>query len=408
MARKFLEENSITRKDFFIVSILLVNAFVWHYLTLMMINNILTDLNVTSTENFAIWTVYYTAIIASSIIGSILSNKTNRLNFIYFWMILGVVSSPLPILINISAVLPALIISILWGTSFGIGMPSCLAYFADHTRIEKRGRKSGIIWLITNLSAPLLMILFGMFNLIVNLMIFTLWRASGLLIFFLNPKKKFVSEAKKNGSFSSIFHDKSFILYFIAWFMFMFIERSEAPVIRFFLDDLHYPIIAPIIGSFSALIGGIVSDWIGRKRMVLYGFIAFGIAYAMIGIAPDALFSRYFFLIVESISTGIFLVTFVLILWGDLSKPGTKEKYYAIGEIPLFLTMIIQLLLGPYFMAIPNTSAFSLASVFLFLAVLPLLYAPETLPEKKIRLRRLRKYMDTAKKVKEKYTKKGR
>lgn len=263
MARKFLEEISFTRKDFFIVSILLVNAFVWHYLTLMMINNILTDLNVTSAENFAIWAVYYTAIIASSIIGSILSSKINRLNFLYFWMILGVVSSPLPILINISAVLPALIISILWGTSFGIGMPSCLAYFADHTRIEKRGRKSGIIWLITNLSAPLLMILFGMFNLIVNLMIFTLWRASGLLILFLNPKKKFVSEAKKNGSFSSVFHDKSFILYFIAWFMFMFIERSEAPVIRFFLDDLHYSIIAPIIGSFSALIGGhcIRLDW---------------------------------------------------------------------------------------------------------------------------------------------------
>jgi len=49
-----------------------------------------------------------------------------------------------------------------------------------------------------------------------------------------------------------------------------------------------------------------------------------------------------------------------------------------------------------------------LASVFLFLAVLPLLYAPETLPEKKIRLRQLRKYMAAAKKVKEKYTKKGR
>ena len=296
MVGTFLDETSITRKDFFMVFILLSNAFVWHYLTLIMINSLLMNLNVTSTDNFIIWVAYYMAIIVSSIIGSILSSKINRLKFLYFWIILGVVSSPLPILINISAVSHALIISILWGISFGVGMPSCLAYFADYTLVEHRGRASGIIWFITNLSAPFLMILFGMFNLLVNSMIFAVWRVSGLVILFLNPKKIFVSEARKNSSFSSVFHDKTFILYFIAWFMFMFIDRSEAPVLRFFLEDLNYSVIAPIIGSFSALIGGIVADWIGRKRMVLYGFIAFGIAYAMMGIAPDVLFSRYFFL----------------------------------------------------------------------------------------------------------------
>jgi len=58
-------------------------------------------------------------------------------------------------------------------------------------------------------------------------------------------------------------------------------------------------------------------------------------------------------------------------------------------------------------MLIPNTSAFSLASFFLFLAVLPLLYAPETLPEKKIELRRLRKYVETAKKFQRKYAEKA-
>jgi len=366
------------------------------------------ELNATHTENLVIWTAHYMAIIISSIAGSILSSKINRLNFFYFWMILGVVTSPLPALLNNFVVIHALIISVLWGISFGLGMPSCLAYFADYTSIENRGRVSGIIWLITNLSAPPIMIIFGMFNLLIGSIFFALWRASGLVIFFLNPKEISVSETKKNSSFTSIFHDKSFILYFIAWFMFMFIDRSEAPVLRFFLGDLYYFIIAPIIGSFSAFIAGLLSDWIGRKRIVLYGFITFGIAYAMIGIAPDASFSRYFFLAIESISTGIFYVTFILLLWGDLSQHGTKEKYYAIGEIPFFFTWIIQLFLAPYFMAIPNTSAFSLASVFLFLAVIPLLYAPETLPEKKIRLRQLRKYMAAAKKVKEKYTNKGR
>ena len=45
------------------------------------------------------------------------------------------------------------------------------------------------------------------------------------------------------------------------------------------------------------------------------------------------------------------------------------------------------------------TRAFSLAAFFLFVAVLPLWIAPETLPEKKMELRRLRNFADEAKKT---------
>jgi MFS family permease len=166
--------------------------------------------------------------------------------------------------------------------------------------------------------------------------------------------------------------------------------------------------LGPIIGSFSALTAGLLSDRIGRKRVVLYGFITLGIAYAIIGTIPAVSLSWYFYLVIDSIATGILWVTFILILWGDLSRSRASEKYYVIGGIPYFLSSIIQLLSTSYIMPIPPLSAFSLASFFLFLAVLPLLYAPETLPEKKIRLRRLRKYTDAAKKVKEKYTKEER
>jgi F0F1-type ATP synthase membrane subunit b/b' len=51
----------------------------------------------------------------------------------------------------------------------------------------------------------------------------------------------------------------------------------------------------------------------------------------------------------------------------------------------------------------PLGTTFSLAAFFLFLAVVPLMYAPETLPEKKVRERELRDYLEKAKKTKEKY-----
>jgi hypothetical protein len=47
---------------------------------------------------------------------------------------------------------------------------------------------------------------------------------------------------------------------------------------------------------------------------------------------------------------------------------------------------------------------FSVASFFLFLAVIPLMFAPETLPEKTLKERELKQYVEKAKKTKEKYT----
>jgi len=95
----------------------------------------------------------------------------------------------------------------------------------------------------------------------------------------------------------------------------------------------------------------------------------------------------------------------LLIVWGDLSQHSSREKYYAIGVMPFFLSTIIQeyLISVPDLMNILPISAFSMAAFFLFMAVLPLLYAPETLPQKKMELRRLREFAEDAKKAREKY-----
>ena len=403
------EDSSTDRKNRFIASFLVINALAWLFTISMMLDNLLISLEVTETQNIIIWTVYYVTLTGSGIIGATLSNKVNRIKFLGLWIIFGALISSFPALFINPTVNQMPILAIFLGGSLGIGMPSCLAYFADNTSIEKRGLTSGMIFLFTNLAAiPLFSIVSTNSNIVLSWVILAIWRASGLLVFFLKPKEKIVSETKTKDSFKVIFSNKSFLLYFVAWFMFMLVDRSEAPMVRFFLNDPTYFMLAPIIGSFSAFVACLLADRVGRKRIVITGFVTFGIAYAVIGIVPDLAFSRYFFLAIESVSTGILVATFVLLLWGDLSEFGSREKYYAIGISPFFLTSIIQLFSGPYFMEIPNTSAFSLAAFFLFLAVLPLLYAPETLPEKKMELRRLRKFADDAKKAKEKYERKGK
>jgi hypothetical protein len=88
-----------------------------------------------------------------------------------------------------------------------------------------------------------------------------------------------------------------------------------------------------------------------------------------------------------------------------LAGARSSKKYFALGALPLLFSNVLQKLIGPDLAAsVPVTAVFSLSSIFLFLAVLPLLYAPETLSEKRIRERELRGYLEKAKKVKEEYT----
>jgi MFS family permease len=157
-----------------------------------------------------------------------------------------------------------------------------------------------------------------------------------------------------------------------------------------------------ITGVFT-LVGGVSCDRIGRKIMVLYGFVSIGVAYAVLSIAPGNVLMWYFYMIIEAVAWGIFYPIFILTLWGDLSQPYVREKYYAIGNIPFFIVGIFELFIGPYASLIHPEAAFSLAAFFLFLAVIPLLYAPETLPEKRIKERELKEYLEKAKKLKEKH-----
>jgi len=71
------------------------------------------------------------------------------------------------------------------------------------------------------------------------------------------------------------------------------------------------------------------------------------------------------------------------------------------------ITSIIPPLFASIIAPVSANAAFSLASFFLFLAVLPLMYAPETLPQRKLELQRLKSYVEQAKKFQEKHAKKS-
>jgi MFS family permease len=393
-------------KDFFTVFVLLFNTFSWLFMTRRILSTILSDQG--DQLILVTWGVYDLTLIGSGIVGAVLSSRVRRLQFIYFWMLLGTLASILPSFIP-NPKTYVLGISFLWSVALGLGIPSSFAYFAESTDFENRGRISGLIFLAANLSAPFI-VLFLTTDATFNFILSTVWRGLGLLILLaLKPQAKMPLDESKTVSFISVLKNKTFLLYLLPWLMFSMIDGFEKLFFQNFLSpDLFnlLRMIGALIGTIFAFIGGLLSDLVGRKRIVIYGFVSLGLAYAAVGVASANYISWYFYSVIDGIAWGIFTVTFVLTLWGDLSPPKGREKYYAIGSIPFFLAEFAGLVLVP-FMWIPLNAAFSVASLFLFLAVLPLMYAPETLPEKKMEIRRLKGYIEQAKKFTEKYTKKN-
>jgi MFS family permease len=210
----------------------------------------------------------------------------------------------------------------------------------------------------------------------------------------------------KNPSVLSVLHERRFVLYLVPWIMFCLVNSLEAPILRGFFgsDFFNFVVVAELaISSISALIGGLVADRMGRKLVAIVGFAMLGVGYAVLGLFPEYGVSRYLYVAVDGIAWGLFVVIFFMVLWGDLAGSMGKDRYYLLGGLPFLLSWLIQLLVEPYAESISIYAAFSLASFFLFLAVLPLLYAPETLPEKRIKDRELKGYVEKAKKAKEKY-----
>ena len=135
------------------------------------------------------------------------------------------------------------------------------------------------------------------------------------------------------------------------------------------------------------------------------GFIMLGISYAVLGTFPELYVSQVVFAVVSGIAGGMFGAVFLMTLWGDLAEGVEPEKYYAIGALPYLLSGFLELLVAPYLKdSISPYATFSFAAFFLFIAVFPLWLAPETLPEKQIKDRELKGYIEKAKKTKEKYT----
>ena len=412
MERKSVITSVLFQREFLSVLIIVVNAFSWYFPLYIFFGNVLRDFQMGSGFLEVALGVQFAGAVGFAIIGTTLVKRfLSRDSLLAIWIFIGIIASLLMVTLETFSMECVLLVSFLLGTSLGFGFPSCLAYFGDNTNVENRGLLGGITFFASGLSILIVgLTLSFTTSILVAALILAAWRGIGLISFLLAKRKHdHQKETVIEISYKSVLQDRSFLLYMLPWTMFCLINFLEVPIVfDFFGDEIsaYMPIVEFGIGGFVALVGGWFADSVGRKRIIIIGFISLGIGFAVLGLFQDIILFWYLHIILDGIAWGIFSLMFYLVIWSELAGKRTKEKYYLFGVLPFLIASYIQVLFTPFAKEVPFSAAFSLASFFLFIVVLPLLYAPETMPEKKMELRRLRSFAEDARKAKEKYERK--
>ncbi|MBN1244172.1 MFS transporter [Candidatus Bathyarchaeota archaeon] len=412
MFRTKMQNGVETNKKTAVVNLVIVaNAFIWYFYSYVFLQKAINASEV-STETATIFGINIATIAVAAILSaSRINHSKNRLRFLYYWMLAGVVVSLTPFVINLATFAGLVAFSVIVGLYFGLGMPVCLAYYAAHTKTETRARLSGIVFFFIGLGFILLNSM-EISNLMLDAIFLSAWRGAGVAILVTLKPRETKPDTSGRVSFGSVLSNKAFLLYFIPWCLFMIVNLLIAPLTAKLFGNLLSEDVLTLssgidnaIAFVVAVISGFFADLIGRKRLTITGFSLLGIGYAVLGLFPGDLNGYWLFTVIDGITWGIFYTIFLITIWGDLAQGKASEKYYSIGSLPFLLAVFVRLSLGTQIVdLVPSYGFFSFAGVFLFLAVLPLVYAPETLPEKTIKERELKGYLEKARKEAEKYS----
>ncbi|XES77827.1 MAG: MFS transporter [Candidatus Bathyarchaeia archaeon] len=381
---------------------LVANPLIWYYAVIIFLERTINDLPFTNTDLTIFWGLHFFGIVVTAIVGATLYKKIEQKKLLTIWMLTGSLASLSLIASGTTSTTILCIIALTLGASLGFGMPMCMSCFTHIIPIESRGRVSGIVMFITGLGLFAFSIT-PISNLLLLGVTLGLWRLSSIFVLRrLNPPEKKDTEVT---TYKSIITQQSFVLYFAPWVMFCLVNYLGSQVQVDIVGEATVAIMAIIqnamLGIF-AVVGGFLLDKIGRKRMAIAGFVMLGIDTASLGLIPaTSVWINYTSAVIDGIAWGFLLVIFIVTIWGDLSNNVGTSKFYAMGVAPFFISKFLEFTIGENLSrnivdGAGKSGLFSFLAFFLFLAVLPLVYAPETLPERVMKSRDLKSYAEKA------------
>lgn len=343
----------------------------------------------------------------STIIGSQISDRVDLRKLLFFWIVVGLAS--IVFLAVAKGVILSFLSCILLGFSIGFGLPSCMALFAEYTAVEKRAKVAGGIVFETFIMLILADITVSSLNLgTTGIILFAIvFRSISIIPLAIDSCKR---ENIKARSWGSIISYKNYTLYLIPWMIFNIIGE---------LDRYVWPklLVNPAnIAAFNtgrlmeyigimvfALVAGFAADRLGRRPPFITSLAILGISFTLLGLYPLPI-TIMTYLSVTGFAWSFLMVIYLCVV-GDLSLAGSREKFYGIAfAIPLAIYMFVR---GIVPIIIPSIMTYGappqilspILTIVLFLSIIPVLQAKETLPEQKKNERRIKEYIDKVGKV---------
>jgi MFS family permease len=389
------KEIKISSRKLFAVTILVSGSLAWSFFVLFAFENIFISYVSSPFPVYVGQALFLSFGAISAIIGSLISERVSRRKFLWSWIALGALASA-----SIAAFSETDFIwvsSLLLGVSLGLGYPSFTAVLGDCTVVEERARVSGLVIFVTFVTVLFAAGLVSFMNLgLMGVVVVSLFlRLSSILALILEPCER---EKGKKKTWLEILAHRGFYLYLFPWLMFniavgltsfIFLGLTQEYNTAYANGNLmHY-----MGAGIGAVIAGFVADRFGRKQPIIIGLVMLGISFGFLGLATSSL-SLFVYLTISGFAWG-FLIVVYLAVPGDVSLPGLKERFYALGIV---LPLIIYAGLGASAMLLnivaPADSLSSVLNIILFLSVYPVLRAKETLAREKISERKMKEYVE--------------
>ncbi len=394
----FTEDIRITPKKLAAAILLNSGTLAWFFLLIIY----MWDISAWVTLNNEFWGYYNIGpslflgfAVLWSIIASFAGGKVNRRNLLISSVALGTLSTI--VLIMFQGTVLATVTIFLMGVSFGLGLPSSMSLVADYTAVEERARVSGAIILFAFLLAFASMAAIRIFNLEISylVLLLALLRSTSFPAFVIDKcsRQEVTNMAVTHLSIDAY---KQLALYLLPWMMFVVVssmawnlipENSEAAAI----GTVYRYIFIAVFG----LLSGVVADRFGRKQPIIMGLVVLGISFALLGFFGITDTNVIIYLALSGVAWGSFFVLFGAIP-GDLSAVGQREKFYGLGYIlPVAVLVCFSVIPGRAALVGQSASLVSqIFSVILFLSIIPVLRARETLHESNIQERRMKEHVE--------------
>lgn len=334
--------------------------------------------------------IFYGSIVIFGIIGSLISERLERRKFLAIWIAFGLLNT---ISLSIFRGLEIILVqSLFLGISFGLGFPSCQFLLAKYAEKWNRGRFSGKVVSVSFLFLVLILVMsepnalnFGLTELIWVSVVLKLIGFIALLIDPFDIKLK-----KRRRSFMSVLSSKDFIAYLVPWLIFqicngivLFMELPFDPTaverVAFVLEFLGVLI--------AALVSGYLADYVGRRIPILVGLLFLGSSYALLGLVTTEL-SWLLVNVSGGVAWGLITVSYMQVVLGDMATKETKEnfgsgeKFFALGgiAIPIFIYTLFSVARANWSeISFSGSVLSSILSVILFISVIPIWNAKDTL-----------------------------